>query len=152
MHKAYVESLATGEIIEVLDTRSQTGYIAAREAARRDGAPSRIRWHYGKGINQARVDAGQPVHDWYDWAGKRYVLVSDNHAGVAMSEVNYSEALDHITAGPAGAEESPSSPTSKLFGASIFRADVRRGSPVRVRAWRPIQSAARRSRTPRKTG
>jgi hypothetical protein len=36
-----VRSIATGEVIEVLDTRSQTGYIAAREAARRDGAPPR---------------------------------------------------------------------------------------------------------------
>ena len=56
--KAYVESLATGTI-EVLDTRSQTGYLAAREAARRDGAPLRIMWHHGKGVNQARVDAGE---------------------------------------------------------------------------------------------
>ena len=78
MDKAYVESLATGEVIEVLDTRSQTGYIAAREAARRDGAPLRIMWHHGKPVNQARVDAGELVHDWYDWGGKRYVFVCDH--------------------------------------------------------------------------
>ncbi|AGB21662.1 hypothetical protein Mycsm_01243 [Mycobacterium sp. JS623] len=34
--KASVESLATVEIIEVLDTRSQTGCIAARGTAMRD--------------------------------------------------------------------------------------------------------------------
>ena len=78
MDKAYVESLATGEIIEVLDTRSQTGYLAARGAARRDGAPLRIMWHHGKGVSQARVDAGELVHDWYDWGGKRYVFVCDH--------------------------------------------------------------------------
>jgi hypothetical protein len=35
-------------------------------------------WHHGKPVNQARVDAGELVHDWYDWGGKRYVFVCDH--------------------------------------------------------------------------
>lgn len=121
-----MESLATGEVIEVLDTGGQTGYLAAREAARRDGAPSRHRWHYGKGVTQAFADAGEEYRDWFDWAGKRYVFVANRGAGVAVSDLNRSDAVRHtITGPPAG--ESPPAQRNGADGASQTAAGVRRG-------------------------
>lgn len=108
MDKAYVKSLETGEIVEVLDTDGRTGYDAAREASERAGIPKRTRWHFGKPVTSALAEAGELITDWRDWDGKRYEYVSDRFVrGSSPSGHHQSETVGQTMTSSAASDVFP---------------------------------------------
>ena len=70
--KAWITSVATGEVLEVLEVTRKGAYYTAQAASKSAGCPNGTRWHDGKGRNDRKRERGEVVSDYRDWNGKRY--------------------------------------------------------------------------------